>query len=310
MNITIVGLGTVGISLGLALKAIAPDVTITGHDPDPERAKRAQDLGAIGKRHWNLPAACEGADLVLLDLPLSEMEKTLGPLGEVLQEGAVVLDVCPLKGAVMEMAARLLPPHVSFIGGDLLSPKVCEGVAPSVDLVRGAIFFLVPSPRASAEALERVSDFVEAVGARPHYIEAAEHDSLIAAMVQAPAMCALALFKVVEEAAGARERRYACGPAFAALAQILSTTAVEGEALRANRERLVYWLDAILAELGRVRAALTTDVPGLAGEIERARQTAQAWLQGPEAEGAPPPQEGAPDWRQMWLGNLGRKPKR
>ncbi|MBC7316650.1 MAG: prephenate dehydrogenase/arogenate dehydrogenase family protein, partial [Chloroflexi bacterium] len=56
MNITIVGLGTVGVSLGLALKAIAPDVTITGHDPDPERAKRAQDLGAVDKRHWNLPA--------------------------------------------------------------------------------------------------------------------------------------------------------------------------------------------------------------------------------------------------------------
>ncbi len=309
MNVSIVGLGTVGTSLGLALKAIAPDILITGHDPDPDRAKRAQDLGAVDKRHWNLPAACEGADLVLLDLPLGEMEKTLRALGEALSEGAVVLDTYPLKGVVMEMAARLLPPHVSFIGGNLISPKVGEGAAPSAAVVRGAIFFLVPAPKASPEALERVSDFVEAVGARPHYIEAAEHDSLIAAMVQAPALCAFALLRAVEEAAGARERRYACGPAFAALAQMLATSALEGEALRANGERLGYWLDEILAELGRVRAALG-EAPDLAQEIERARQTAQDWLKGPEEEGAPPPEGGSLGWRQMFLGDLGRKPKR
>lgn len=309
MNISIVGLGTVGASLGLALKAVAPEIIITGHDADPDRAKRAQDLGAVDKRHWNLPAACEGADLVLVDLPLSEMEKTLRSLAEALKDGATVLDTCSLKGAVMEIAARVLPERISFIGGSLLSPKLCEGIAPSAEIVRGAIFFLVPSARASAEALERASDFVEAVGARPHYIEAAEYDSLVAAMVQAPALCALAILKTVEEAAGARERRYACGSAFAALTQILSTAAVENEALQANRDRLAYWLDEMIAELIHLRSTLVANSPTLAEEIVQVRRMAQAWLQGPGEEGAPPSKGGALGWRQMLLGDLGRKPR-
>ncbi|NLG29444.1 MAG: NAD(P)-binding domain-containing protein, partial [Chloroflexi bacterium] len=68
MQITIVGLGLVGTSLALALKAASPETIITGHDPNGDNLKRAKDLKAIDKTHWNLISACDKAEVVLLDL--------------------------------------------------------------------------------------------------------------------------------------------------------------------------------------------------------------------------------------------------
>ena len=70
MNLTLVGLGMVGASVGLALKAATSEIPIMGHDPEPRLVQRAKKLGAIDKSHWNLLAACEQADIILLDLSI------------------------------------------------------------------------------------------------------------------------------------------------------------------------------------------------------------------------------------------------
>ncbi|MCD6520819.1 MAG: prephenate dehydrogenase/arogenate dehydrogenase family protein, partial [Anaerolineae bacterium] len=64
MRLAIVGLGLVGTSVGLALKSLTQEIEIIGHDPEPSRLKRAKELGAIDKSHWNLPRSCEGADII------------------------------------------------------------------------------------------------------------------------------------------------------------------------------------------------------------------------------------------------------
>jgi len=121
VNLTIVGLGVVGTSAGLAIKAATSQIPIMGHDPEASRAQRAKKLGAIDKSHWNLPAACEQADIILLDQPLGEMETTLRALSEGLKDGVLIVDTLPLKRPVMELAARILPPSVQLVGGHILS---------------------------------------------------------------------------------------------------------------------------------------------------------------------------------------------
>ncbi|MER3468785.1 MAG: prephenate dehydrogenase/arogenate dehydrogenase family protein, partial [Thermoflexus sp.] len=97
MQITIVGLGTMGVSLGLALRRALPQVRLVGHDPDPERAREALRHQAVDRTDWNLPGACEGADLVLLALPLAEIEGTLRAIAPALEEGTLVMDTAELK---------------------------------------------------------------------------------------------------------------------------------------------------------------------------------------------------------------------
>ena len=56
-RVTIIGLGRIGTSLGLALKASQPKLEIVGHDLAPDRLGAARKLGAVDRTEWNLPAA-------------------------------------------------------------------------------------------------------------------------------------------------------------------------------------------------------------------------------------------------------------
>lgn len=309
MNLTIVGLGVVGCSVGLALKAVAAELSITGHDRDAERAKLAKTWGAVDKTHWNLLSACEDADLILLDLPLPELLKTLPILGREAKEGAVLIDTCPVKRPVMD-AAQKLPPRVSFVGGRLVGLGLGEAATPSADLLRDAAFYLVPVDGSSRQALETASNLAEAIGARPHFSDAQEHDGIVAAMAQAPLLCALGLMDILTTAPGARERRAACGIEFAALAGLLQGSPQTAESLQANSDDLLPWLDAVAAQVARLRQMLADDPEALAERLARARETATAWQLGPE-KGEQPPVEGImPGWRQMLLGGLSKRPRR
>jgi len=85
-RITIIGLGCVGSSIGLALRKQEPSLEVLGHDIDPAVARRAAQMGAVSKTHWNLPAACERAAMVILALPLPAVRETLEVLGPHLEE--------------------------------------------------------------------------------------------------------------------------------------------------------------------------------------------------------------------------------
>ena len=71
VQITIIGLGQVGASMGLALKAHNLDVRIVGHDKEIETAKEAHKLGAVDDVKYNLPASVREAKIVILAVPLA-----------------------------------------------------------------------------------------------------------------------------------------------------------------------------------------------------------------------------------------------
>ena len=90
VQITIVGLGQLGASVGLALGSRQDDIHRVGHDKNSEAAKAAQKKGAVDDVKNNLPAAVREADIVLLSLPIDEIRATLEVIAPDLREGAVV----------------------------------------------------------------------------------------------------------------------------------------------------------------------------------------------------------------------------
>ena len=307
MNVTIVGLGLVGTSLGLALKGAAPDVAITGHDPDQARVKRARKLGAIDKSHWNLISACESADLVLLDVSLEELEKTLPALRGELKEAAVVIETTAVKRRVLDVARCLGPASSRFIGARVASPYLVAQAEPSAELLKGATFHLVSSS-ASPEALAIASNLAEAVGARPHFISAAEHDGLVAGMCQLPVLGALGMVRSLSKEPGHRDRAGFAGGEFATVSSLLAgTLAASAGTLLANADNLLHWVDVYVRELGELRKLLANaDHQTLSEELAKAIATCHEWL----ADEAPHPvsvEEKAGGWRSLLLGNLGRR---
>ena len=310
MRLAIVGLGLLGTSVGLGLKAVAPEVYIMGHDPDGALARRAKTLGAIDASHWNLVSACEEADLILLDLPLQEMEKTLTALRDEIKEGVVIVDTVPVKRSVLDLAERLMAEKASFIGGHIVCPRSWRQAEPSAELLKGATFYLVASKSTAPEALDLASNLAMALGAEPRYIDAAEHDGLAAATTQLPMLNALALMETVAAERGREDRAHSMGKELAAVASLLSEAPLPSvKALLVNADNLLFWLDAYLNEVTALRCLISEQNGKVLSErLHAGSEMCKQWLSG-HGSGRGATGEERSHWRQMFLGGWGRTRK-
>ena len=101
-QITIIGLGQIGASIGMALKD-NKNIKRVGCDKDAAVAKAAQSLEVVDEIK-NLPAAVKDAAIVVLCLPLSEIRETFRHIGPWLADNAVVMDTAPIKSGVIQWA--------------------------------------------------------------------------------------------------------------------------------------------------------------------------------------------------------------
>jgi prephenate dehydrogenase len=277
---TLVGLGLVGSSIGLALKEAGAGIEIIGHDKDSRAAKRAYKSGCVDRTEWNLISACDGADLIVISTPLAGVKSTLAAIAQDLKEGCVVTDTASLKVPVLSWAHESLPSTVHFVGGHpIIEEAVPEPVTPTADLFCGAIYCLIPDTDTPPEALRAVSDLAEAVGAKPYYLDAAEHDGLIAAVEQVPLLLALALQVMAGTSSSRREMIRLSGVDLTNVTQLLAGDAEKlTELCTLNAANVVRWLDAFLPQLSNLREILAAqDSESLQKSFAAGLETREGW---------------------------------
>ena len=283
-SITIVGLGLIGTSIGLAVRQADVASAVIGHDRDKASSDQAKKLGAVDRTHWNLLSACDEADLVILAEPIGDLEETLETLGPELRPGCVVIDTASLKGPVMAWAAKYLPEEIHFVGGDPILGTVIQGPGGAesarADLFQRGIFCLVPSPTANADAVKLATDLVAILGAKPLFPDAAEHDGLLAAVEHLPALLSLGMLDAVVHQPVWRELRKVAGPSFAASTQLITADAAANSGLyMLNKDNVLRWLDVLSASLGSIRELVEQeDAEALAGRFANAFQERNKWL--------------------------------
>ncbi len=287
-RVTIIGLGCVGTSIGLALRRLDPAPQVIGHDIDSDNARQAKRVGAVDETNWNLPAACEGADLVILALPLQAVRETLQQVAPHLKEGCVVTDTAGLKLPVLEWARAYLPDTVRFVAGlPIPGPEVDEGeilVGPEVadaDLFRDGVYCITPAGDTDPRAVNRLLELIKALQARPLFLDPLEHDGLQAGVADLPALIAVALLQATVDSPGWVEMRKVAGYDFAALtAPAMADPGGRFEAALLNRENLVRRLDMFLDALGRLRRWLVdADEESLKGAYESALGGRTRWVE-------------------------------
>jgi len=116
VRITIIGLGQIGGSFGLALADQKELFLRVGHDKEPEVARLAQKLGAVDQVSINLPASVRDSDVILLALPIDQIRETIEIIAPDLKEDVVVLDTAPVKEVVTAWAKELLPTGRYYVG--------------------------------------------------------------------------------------------------------------------------------------------------------------------------------------------------
>lgn len=307
-RITIVGLGLIGGSIGLALHRSQGEFEVVGHDKVHSVAGHARKMGAVDKTHWNLISACEGADLIILAIPVVAIKETLETIAPYLKPGCLITDTATIKGPVMELAEETLPETVSFVGGDPIvsvEADVTGLEAASPDLFQGSLYCLTPSPNVDPKAVQLATDFAQLLGAQPYFLDATEHDGLMAGVDHLPFVLTTALLRATTHAASWREMRKLAGSAFATGTHFASGDPdTYCDACLLNGENILRWIEACQEELKELREIIAAgDAEKLGKVFEEALVTRQRWLRGKE-EGHWEEVEATPVPRSNLMGRL------
>ncbi len=263
-RIAIIGLGLIGASLGLALrKNLDASVTIVGSDWEPQHASRAKKLGAVDRTEWTAAAAAEGADIVIVATPIIAVRQVFENIAPVLSRGAIVTDTASVKGVVIEAADELLPAHVHFVGGHPMAGSDRSGPDSASETLfidengAGRPYCVVPSTKASEEAIRNIIGLAERIGARPIFIDAKEHDALVAGVSHMPLLLSVALFTMARNSPSWDDMAPLAGPAFREFTRLAKgSPELALDIFSSNREHLLHWLGRFEDEIGRYRALL------------------------------------------------------
>jgi prephenate dehydrogenase len=199
---SIIGVGLLGGSLGLAVRSVLNDCEIVGYGYRQETLDRAVEIGAIDRGTLDLADATAGMDLVILCTPVGLFNEILPKLATSLKHGAVVTDVGSTKASVVELAGKILPDGVSFVGSHPMAGSEKRGIDfARADLFQNALCILTPVEKTDPAALAMVESFWKSLGMRTCQMHPGEHDRALAEVSHLPHALAAALVAMQSPAA-------------------------------------------------------------------------------------------------------------
>jgi prephenate dehydrogenase len=287
VQISIIGLGQVGSSIGLAL-AGQKTIKRVGHDKDYEVSRLAHKAGAVDEVKINLPASVSEANVVILSMPLSEIKATLGYIAQDLQEGTVVLDTAPSKGTVATWFKELIPQGRHYVGltpaagAAYLDGRELGVNSARADLFRGGMFLVNAPYGTPGEAVKLATDLTELLGAKAMISDELEADGLVSFTHLLPELASAALIDATVNQPGWSEgRKIAARPYASVTAALVENDDARslGEAALGNRESVMRVLDAYVASLLKLRDALDARDEKAVGEfLAGAVQARERWV--------------------------------
>ncbi|MDA1329589.1 MAG: prephenate dehydrogenase/arogenate dehydrogenase family protein [Chloroflexi bacterium] len=287
--ITIVGLGQIGTSIGLALEKHGERLERIGHTRQNGQANHAKKIGAVDKTVLNLPSSVRKADIVILALPVDQVQDVVELIAPDLKEGVVVLDTSPAREAISEWMLDKLPAGRFYIGfTPVLNPRMLETARGGIREADALLFqdgmFAITSPiNTSNHALKVASDLAMMLDALPLFADMVEVDSYISKVHVLPLLLAASLANVTIGTPGWHEGRKMSGRAYAQLTNLLSSMDPAGAialAAQLNKDHVLRSLDAVIEELQGMRDELAADAnEALMNRVEQASEGRRRWWQ-------------------------------
>lgn len=277
----ILGLGLLGGSLGMALRRRGLASEVRGYARRAETVREAIAAGAVDRAGTGLDEALEGADLVVVCTPVSQMGPLLGRATNRLAPGAVVTDVGSVKAAVVEVLEPLVREAGGrFVGSHPMAGSERTGVgAAREDLFSGAMAVVTPTPGSDGAAVDSVCGLWEAVGSRVLRMTPARHDELVARSSHLPHFVAAALAGHVLAPEFGEDQGRLCATGFRDTTRVASgSPEMWRDIALGNAGALLAALDGLGAELDAVRAMVKAgDGPALEAWLRNAKARRDAW---------------------------------
>jgi prephenate dehydrogenase len=280
-KVTLIGVGLLGGSLGLALKRRRLAKRVVGYVRREASIRECLAAGAVHEATLNLQQAVSGADLIVLCTPIAQM----GPLARLfvpwLKRGAVVTDVGSVKSGVARELERLIARAGGhFIGSHPMAGAERTGVsAAHAKLFGDAVCVVTPTRNSNPRALKKVEALWSSVGARLVRLAPVVHDRLVARSSHLPHILAAALASHVLDPRQSGALAMLCATGFRDTTRIASgSPEMWRDIVLANRGNLRRELAAIAQEIERVRLLLRAgDAVAIQEFLAAAKQRRDEW---------------------------------
>jgi prephenate dehydrogenase len=252
-TLTIVGVGLIGGSIGLAARRRGVAAHVLGAGRQRESLDRARAVGAIDEAALDLPAAVRRADVAVFCTPVDRIAEQVLAAAPGCAPGTLLTDAGSTKAAIVARLDGHLPAGVAFVGSHPLAGSEKRGPEHAdAGLFEGRLTVITPGPHTDPAAVERTAAFWQALGSRVRLMPPEEHDRALAFTSHLPHLLAAALAGTLPDglrelaASGFRDTtRVAAGdpPLWTAI-------------FTQNRAAVLQALERLTARLDEFRAAL------------------------------------------------------
>jgi prephenate dehydrogenase len=271
-KLSILGPGLLGGSIGLAARQrkVAKRVSIWARRPDA--ADQAYQLGAADEAMNDLAKVVADAELVVLATPIGAMRGLVEQMLPALPADCVVTDVGSVKYPIVTALSDALAGKVRFVGSHPMAGSEQSGMeAARRDLFDNAVCIVTPREDTDQAALQMVYDFWKALGCSVKTLDPLKHDEVVARISHLPHVVAAAVVNVVCSD-GSHPLNFV-GPGFKDFTRVAGGPfEMWTEICLENRDEIGRALDALIEELGKVRAAVkNSDAVELRTMLKRAK---------------------------------------
>lgn len=227
IHICIIGMGLIGGSLGLALKAASADqFFITAADNNVQSLKLAMERGAADQICTELSQGVKNADIIFICTPVLQIVPIVEQILPFLKKGTIITDVGSTKGYLAEKINAILPAGVCYVGGHPMAGREQSGIeAADKTLFRNKWYIFIPEVSASPEAVEIVRRIIEYTGARITIMKVKDHDHCAAVISHVPHVAAASMVNLLDFSHDADESLKLAGGGFRDTTRIASSNA-------------------------------------------------------------------------------------
>jgi len=199
-RIALIGLGLIASSIFWAVKRAGLNSHVTGYARSAETRETARRIGLCDSVYETAAEAVQGADLVILCVPVGVMGAVAADIAPALKSGSTISDVGSVKRAVIDAVAPCLPDHVNFVPAHPLAGTEHSGPESGfAGLFDNRWCLLVCDQGTDAQAVARLDHFWQALGAKVEHMDPDHHDLVLAVTSHAPHLIAYTMVGVADD---------------------------------------------------------------------------------------------------------------
>lgn len=281
-KLVVVGVGLIGGSVAAALRRAGRVRRVVGVGRGRANIERALELKVIDEASDDIAVAVQGADLVLLAVPVQQNDHVLAQLAGSLSAQTLVTDAGSTKMDYVAAVRRLLPALLAHV---VPAHPIAGAELTGVDAAHPGLFVdknvvLTPLPENHVQAVDRIESMWKACGARVSRMSPEHHDRVFSAVSHLPHMLAYTLVHMIATRPDAKELFSFAAGGFRDFTRIASSSPeMWRDIASTNRAALLADIETYQQQLTHLAGLIRdADAEQLGKIFETARNARNAWL--------------------------------